>query len=176
MEILNDLYSGADTSLPDLTWDATPPVGVSQVDHFESLKTIFNTGSNRIFQNTKRAVGNFVVVGTDVATVIESSKTFSPVTSANIIGPHYIGNWGGVKVYKNPFYAANQFLLGYKGQSMFDAGYAYCPYMPVMTTQMLMLDDFVGRQGWATSYGRKMLNNKMYVRGSITNLNNFIQG
>ena len=52
----------------------------------------------------------------------------------------------------------------------------YAPYMPVMTTQMLMLDDFVGRQGWATMYGKKMLNNFMYVPGTITGLNNFIQG
>lgn len=177
-EILDDLYNLAytDGTNAALSWDATPPVGVSQVQHFESLKTVFNTGSNRIFQNTKRAVGNFAVVGTNVATVLESTPSFKASNVTNVIGPHYLGDWGGFKVYKNPFYAPDNFVVGYKGSTMFDAGYAYCPYMPVMTTQMLMLDDFVGRQGWATMYGKKMLNNFMYVPGTITGLNKFIQG
>lgn len=25
-----------------------------------------------------------------------------------------------------------------------------CPYMPVTTTQLIMLDDFVGRKAWET--------------------------
>ena len=177
-EILNDLLTGAYTSpqQPALSWNATPPTGVSQIMHFESLKTVFSQGSNRIFQNTKRAVGNFVVCGTDVATVIESVPSFTSANSSNVIGPHFLGTWGGFKIYKDPFYQPNQFLVGYKGTSMFDAGYVYAPYMPVVTTPMVMLDDFVGRQGWATSYGKKMLNSYMYVPGSITGLNNFIQG
>lgn len=177
-EILDDLYNLAFTDATNaaLSWDATPPVGVAQTQHFESLKTVFNTGSNRIFQNTKRAVGNFAVVGTNVATVLESTSSFKPSNTTNVIGPHYLGDWGGFKVYKNPFYDPNNFVVGYKGSTMFDAGYVYAPYMPVMTTQMLMLDDFVGRQGWATMYGKKMLNNFMYVPGTITGLNNFIQG
>ena len=49
-----------------------------------------------------------------------------------------------------------------------DAGYAYCPYMPVVSTDLLMTDDFAGRKGWATLYAKKMINNKMYVRGYVT--------
>lgn len=123
-EILDDLYNLAytDGSNAALSWDATPSVGVSQVQHFESLKTVFNTGSNRIFQNTKRAVGNFAVVGTNVATVLESTPSFKASNVTNVIGPHYLGDWGGFKVYKNPFYAPDNFVVGYKGSTMFDAG------------------------------------------------------
>ena len=81
-----------------------------------------------------------------------------------------MGTWGGYKIYKNPFFAPDQWLVGYKGNSLFDAGYCYAPYMPVATTQMLMMADFQGQQGWATSYGKTMLNNKMYVAGNITGL------
>ena len=42
--------------------------------------------------------------------------------------------------------------------------------MPVATTQMLMLADFQGQQGWATSYAKTFLNSYMYVPGTINNL------
>ena len=169
VEIVNDLYAGAFTK--GYSWDATVPVGVAQANHFESLKTTFNKASNKIFQDTKRAMGNFVVVGTNVATVIESSLSFQGAAdSSNVIGPYLMGTWGGYKVYKDPFLRPDQFVVGYKGNSLFDAGYCYAPYMPLATTQMLMLADFQGQQGWATSYGKKMLNNKMYVSGTISGL------
>ena len=42
--------------------------------------------------------------------------------------------------------------------------------MPVATTQMLMLADFQGQVGWATSYGKTILNQNMYVSGKISGL------
>lgn len=44
----------------------------------------------------------------------------------------------------------------------------YAPYMPVLSTDVLMPADFRGQQGYATSYGTKMVNGKMYLRGRIT--------
>jgi hypothetical protein len=40
--------------------------------------------------------------------------------------------------------------------------------MPILTTDLLMPADYRGQQGYATSYGTKMVNNKMYLRGRIT--------
>ena len=40
--------------------------------------------------------------------------------------------------------------------------------MPVLSTDVLMPADFRGQQGYATSYGTKMINGKMYLRGRIT--------
>lgn len=45
--------------------------------------------------------------------------------------------------------------------------YVYAPYLPVFATQLIMLDDFIGRRGFATSYGKKMLNNLFYVAGTM---------
>lgn len=172
VEILDDLYNMAFVSVgqPVVTWSAEVPVGVSQAQHFESLKTTFNRASNRIFQNTKRAMGNFAVVGTNVATVLESTPSFKASDLGSNVGPYLLGTWGGFKIYKNPFYAPDAFVIGYKGNNLFDAGYCYAPYMPVATTQMLMLADFQGQQGWATSYGKTILNNYMYVPGRISGL------
>lgn len=42
--------------------------------------------------------------------------------------------------------------------------------MPIMTTQLLMTEDFTGRQGFASSYGKKMTNPNFYAQGKITNV------
>jgi hypothetical protein len=72
------------------------------------------------------------------------------------------------KVYRNPYYGENDYLLGYKGNLFLDAGYVWAPYLPFATTQTIMMEDFVGRKGFAQSAGQRMLNSKLYVKGSIT--------
>ena len=39
--------------------------------------------------------------------------------------------------------------------------------MPVLSTDVLMLANMTGQQGYATSYGKKMVNSKLYIRGHI---------
>jgi hypothetical protein len=40
--------------------------------------------------------------------------------------------------------------------------------MPVLTTGMITLaDDFAAREGWATMYGKKAINPRLYVKGRI---------
>lgn len=70
---------------------------------------------------------NFIVCGLEVASVIQVMRNFTP-SGAMAIGPHFLGTLGAFKVYVSPDYAANQFVLGYKGSSFMDAGYFYCPY------------------------------------------------
>ena len=85
------------------------------------------------------------------------------------IGPHFIGTLGGqIKCYVNPNYGADDFVLGYKGPNMLDAGYVYCPYLPITTTGMISLaDDFGTREGWVTITGKKVINPRLYVKGHI---------
>lgn len=166
-EIMEDLRKSA--GLVNDTWNRQIPSGIGLKDHYESFYANLIVGSNKIFEATKRATGTFIVVGIDVASVIEAMPSFNPAGVSNVIGPHISGTIGSLTVIKNPFYPSNEYLIGYKGMSLFDAGYYYCPYMPVVTTQVVMLDDFVGRRGWATSYAKKMVQPKLYCRGEVTN-------
>lgn len=134
---------------------------------YDSFYTKLVEGANTIFGATRKVQPNFIVCGLEVASVIQVMRNFTP-SGAMAIGPHFLGTLGAFKVYVSPDYAANQFVLGYKGSSFMDAGYFYCPYMPVVSTDLLMTDDFAGRKGWATMYAKKMVNNKMYLQGFIT--------
>ena len=98
------------------------PIGLSLRDHYESFNTVIIEGSNRIFGATKRANATFIIVGLDVATVIESMDNFVSAGVTNVIGPHVCGTLRGLKVIKNPYYPPRSYVLGFKGMTLFDAG------------------------------------------------------
>ncbi len=110
-----------------------------------------------------------MVCGLGVDAVVKTMRNFDASEDLTAVGPHFIGTLGGtLKVYVNPNYDADTFVLGYKGNTLMDAGYVYAPYMPVLTTGMITLaDDFAAREGWATMYGKKAINPRLYVKGRI---------
>lgn len=166
MEIANDIFKMANAGTP-ITWSKTQPVGVNNLDHYDSFYTKLIEGANVIYGATRKVQPNFMVCGLGVASVVQVMRNFTP-SGAQAIGPHFLGTLGSFKVYVSPEYNANQFVLGYKGGSFMDAGYFYCPYMPILSTDLLMTDDFAGRKGWATMYAKKMVNSKLYLQGYIT--------
>ena len=82
-----------------------------------------------------------------------------------------MGTLGGrFLIVKNPYFGANDFVIGYKGDVVFDGGYVYAPYMPITATQFLMDETFYGRQGFATSYAKKLVANEFFCQGLITQI------
>ena len=39
--------------------------------------------------------------------------------------------------------------------------------MPIMSTQLIMDETFTGRRGFATAYGKKVVNGNMFSKGTI---------
>lgn len=165
---MNDLYLQAGLNS---SWDINKSDYISQKEHRETFISEISAASNSIFQETRRAVGNYMITGKKGADVLESlgAPRYSANGATNISGPHFAGTLDNKwKVYKNPFYGQNQYLVGFKGDLFLDAGFVYAPYLPVFATSLLMMEDFVGRRGFATSYGKRMLNNIVFVKGEIT--------
>lgn len=167
-EITLDLLRIANAG-PEVTWSKVQPIGVNIMDHNDSFWNKVVEGSNVIYGATRRARANFMICGLAVDAVVKTMRNFEAAEDLTAVGPHFIGTLGGtIKVYVNPNYDPNAFVLGYKGTTMMDAGYVYAPYMPVMTTGMVTLaDDFAAREGWATTYGKKAINPRLYVKGHI---------
>lgn len=165
-ELTLDLLRFAGAGTP-LTWSKTLTPGISLVDHYDSFNAALVEGSNVIFDATRRVKANFMICGLGVSSVVEVMRGFT-ASGITAVGPHFLGTLGNLKVYVNPDYPSDEFVLGYKGNTMFDAGAFYCPYMPVSSTDLIMDANFRGQRGWCTMYGKKLLNNKMYIRGKIT--------
>lgn len=168
MEVMNDLYRCANAG-PEQTWSDVTPFGISTIDHYNTFKVAIDRCSAQIYKATRKVRGNFIVGGVNVGTICSSVIGFKPAKNTTVAGPCFFGTMpDGVKVYLNPDFDNDVFVVGYKGANMFDTGYILGMYMPVCTTPMVQLEDMAGRKGWAASYGKAIVNNRMYIRGRIT--------
>ena len=74
-EITSDLYRIANAG-PEVVWSRIQPVGVSQVDHYDSFWAKIIEGGNQIFAATKRSHANFMVCGLGVDAVLKCMRNF----------------------------------------------------------------------------------------------------
>lgn len=165
-ELLADILRIATASAK--TWSLTVPAGISMRDHYDSFRIKINEGSNAIFQATQLASGSFIIAGMDACNVIESLSNFTPSGVTKPVGVHLVGHVGTMPVYKNPTYNPKDYVIGWKGSGFMDAGYVYAPYMPIMSTSLIMDSNFEGQRGFATAYGKKVVNSNMFSKGTIT--------
>jgi hypothetical protein len=158
---------------------ATVPSGISMEQHFRSIVYQITIASNTILQNTQKGNGNWLIVDTNAANIIESLPrdlyTPSETKPSNVMGLHFIGTLKGLRVYKwihlaneSGAVAGGNMLMGWKGNDFYDAGLVYSPYQLLYTTETLTRANFVSEKGLASRYAVKMVNSAFYVRISIT--------
>jgi len=168
--VLEDLRTKANGGT--VNFDATVPTGVSKSDHYNGFTHTLTKANNLIYSNTQMVSGSFVIAGMNAANVIEGMDSFQAngnQTGNQPAGPHVAGTIAGMTVIKNAAYPANEFVVGYKGPGNLFTGYIWAPYRALYTSPQVVLDDFRSRRALYTSAGRKMINDKFYVKGTITN-------
>ena len=139
-------------------------------DEHAALAIQINRVSNLIAQRTRRGSGNWAVVSNQALTILQSATTsaFARTTEGTFEAPtntKFVGTLNGaMRVYVDAYLAdtvdANQVLIGYKGSSEADAAAFYCPYIPLMSSGVV-LDPatFEPVVGFLTRYGYVELNN-----------------
>jgi hypothetical protein len=127
--------------------------------------------SNRIFAKSKRARGNVLLVGINAQTIVETLPAFKGENyGSQLGGGKVIGTLKDIKVIAVPELDANDWAVIYKSSTdNLDAGIVFAPYIPVVATPTVMLDDFLARKGYTTSYGKVVVNPDYFVRGTIIN-------
>ena len=157
--------------------DATGPIFRGTVrEWYETLTETIIDVANQIHRKTLRGSANFIVVGPDVATILESSVMYKPNYSldgsgqvgAMTIGAEKVGSLSNrFTVYKDPYFPRNKVLVGYKGGSYLESGYVYAPYVPLIVTPTIFApEDFTPRKGVMTRYGKKMVRADFF--GTVT--------
>jgi len=140
------------------------------------IETVIDVG-NQIHRKTLRGSANFIVVGPDVATILEASVFYKPsytldgegqVSQPMVLGAEKTGTLSNrFTVYKDPYFPRNKVLVGYKGGSYLETGYVYAPYVPLIVTPTIFApEDFTPRKGVMTRYGKKMVRSDFY--GTVT--------
>jgi hypothetical protein len=117
-------------------------------DEHAALAVQINRVANRIAQRTRRGAGNWAVLSPTMLTVLQSATTsaFARTTEGTFEAPtntKFVGTLNGaMKVYVNTYSAdtdaGNKILVGYKGSSESDAAAFYCPYIPLMSSGVVL--------------------------------------
>ena len=147
-----NLSSGADTS------------GRWQVERYKSLLFAVERAANKIAKDTRRGKGNMVIVSTDVASALAMTGLLdynsALVNNTNLVvddtGNTYAGMlFGRIKVYVDPYSVASQdyIVVGYKGNTPYDAGIFYCPYVPLQMVRAIDPTTYQPKVGFKTRYG-----------------------
>lgn len=104
-----------------------------------------NKACNEIARNTRRGAGNFIVVSPIMQSFLETaaksvySKTSEERSTNSSLQEVGILN-GSVKVFTSFFgVEMDEILIGYKGgNGHTDTGYVYCPYVPVISSGIVI--------------------------------------
>jgi hypothetical protein len=142
-EVIASLNSLAGTVL---TYDQSAVSGTATFvgDEHAALAVQINRASNLIAQRTRRGAGNYAVVSPTVLTLLQSATTsaFARTTEGTFEAPtntKFVGTLNSaLKVYVNGYATSDDVLIGYKGSSESDAPAFYCPYIPLMSSGVVL--------------------------------------
>ena len=183
-EILRDLRKGAAW---DLRWDyngwkrfSAGQAPYTQKDWNQTLITTINQLSAQIHKSTLRGGANWIVCSSEVSAIFDDLEYFhvsnaAPEQDQYNMGIEKVGTLSGrFTVYRDPYFPANQVLLGHKGTSLLDTGYVYAPYVPLqLTPTMYNPFNFTPIKGIMTRYAKKMVNNRFYGRITVDGVRTF---
>ena len=152
-----------------LTYDQGAVSGTATFvgDEHAALAVQINRVSNLIAQRTRRGAGNWAVVSPFALTILQSATTsaFARTTEGTFEAPtntKMVGTLNNaMKVYVNTYAADTApVLIGYKGASESDAAAFYCPYIPLMSSGVVLdPTSFEPTVSFMTRYGYVELNN-----------------
>ena len=147
-ELLNSLRTLAGTAVHTFAQDGSITfTGTATFvgDQHAALAILINDVANRIAQRTRRGAGNFVVVSPTALTILQSATTsaFARTTEGTFEAPtntKFAGTLNSsVKVYVDSYASdTTPILVGYKGPNEMDAAAFYCPYIPLMSSGVVL--------------------------------------
>ena len=166
-EVLNSLNTLGGTAVETYDQSAVSGTATFVGDEHAALAVQINRAANLIAQRTRRGAGNWAVVSPFALTILQSATTsaFARTTEGTFEAPtntKMVGTLNNaMKVYVNTYAADNSpVLIGYKGSSESDAAAFYCPYIPLMSSGVVLdPDTFEPTVSFMTRYGYVELNN-----------------
>jgi hypothetical protein len=176
-EIINDLIISAAVRA-DHNFATAAGASVNFTDRNIALLYKTLEVANIIHRLTLRGPANWIVTSADISSKFEQLNDFRAsdafVTEGLDIGIMNAGTiQGKMRLYKDPLFPNCKILLGFKGNSVLDAGYFYAPYIPLLSTPTVLdPNSFVPNKGVMTRYGKKLIEDGGLYYGTInvTNL------
>ena len=130
---------------------------------YANLLAAINFASMDIYRTTFRGPGSWMITSPLIASMLESAAKLegglpekSGPSNVGSNSVSYKGKFAGrYDLYVDPMYPEDEIMIGYKGTGPMDAGFVYCPYIPLQ--QLPTITDpqtFQPRKGILTRYGK----------------------
>jgi hypothetical protein len=166
-EIIASLLTLAGSDVEQYNQAAVSGTATFVGDEHAALAVQINRVSNLIAQRTRRGAGNYAVVSPFALTILQSATTsaFARTTEGTFEAPtntKFVGTLNNsLKVYVNSYAQdSTSILIGYKGGSESDAPAFYCPYIPLMSSGVVLdPSTFEPVVSFMTRYGYVELSN-----------------
>ena len=143
-EVIASLNSLAGSAAETYNQAAVSGTATFVGDEHAALAVQINKVSNLIAQRSRRGAGNWAVVSPTVLTILQSATTsaFARTTEGSFEAPtntKMVGTLNNaMKIYVNTYASSDDVLVGYKGTSESDAAAFYCPYIPLMSSGVVL--------------------------------------
>lgn len=130
---------------------------------YSNVLALINFASTDIYRTTLRGPGNVLITSPVIASMLESAAKLEggmPADTAptNMAGNQiqYVGKFAGkYDLVVDPMFPEDEIIVGYKGSNAMDAGFFYCPYIPVQPLDTVVdPETFQPRKGILTRYGK----------------------
>ena len=130
-------------------------------ERFRGLFFQIEREANAIAKATRRGKGNVIICSADVAAalsmsgLLESNQKSAFGMDVDDTGATFVGTIGRYKVFIDPYVPTGTdfCVVGYKGTSQYDAGFFYCPYVPLQMVRAIDPVTFQPKIGFKTRYG-----------------------
>ena len=178
-EILASLRSLAGTAGQAYDQNGVSGTATFVGDEHAALAVMINKVANDIAARTRRGAGNYAVVSPFALTILQSATTsaFARTTEGTFEAPtntKMVGTLNGaMKVYVDAYAGdSTDVLVGYKGSSESDAPAFYAPYIPLMSSGVVLdPSTFEPVVSFMTRYGYVELSN---VASSLGNAADYL--
>ena len=129
---------------------------------YANLLAMLNFVSQDIYKTTMRGPGTVIITSPLIASYLESAAKLEGGISekdgpTNMGGKiEYKGKFAGkYELIVDPLFPEDEIIIGYNGGSPMDAGFVYCPYIPIMPLPMVTdPGTFQPRKGIMTRYAK----------------------
>ena len=166
-EILTSLRALAGSAAAAFDQSAVSGTATFVGDEHAALAVLINQQANLIAQRTRRGAANWAVVSSEALTILQSATTsaFARSTEGVFEAPtntKFVGTLNNsMRVYVDGYAGTGtDVLVGYKGSSEADAAAFYCPYIPLMSSGVVLdPTSFEPVVSFLTRYGYVELSN-----------------
>jgi hypothetical protein len=158
--------SGSNVYVMDLARFSSPTASFApqHLGHlYSNVLALINFASNDIYRTTLRGPGTTLITSPLIATLLESAAKLEgglprEGNPTNMTGNSisYVGKFmGKYDLIVDPMFPEDEIIVGYKGNGPMDAGFFYCPYIPIMSLETVTdPETFQPRKGILTRYGK----------------------